>query len=829
MTRLSLLFALMTVHGGLGSFTQTFPLGTGSYNQTLWQNPSIALPLVNKGTQGLCPADNALSALLYTDSAYTATGLFSVTYNAFGNNNAPVGLVLRYQNGQTPFVFVCAKPTSAQGYALTFCQSTFDCNAKECDSKANINVPSTAQWSLYVYLTPSKVSAGDSPQNAKSGQYFMDLPSNFPSCGQFGIAASIGGTSMCATTMTVTDGNNFGDLWAPTSMANIGITPSNVWSWPLLGTGVSIGGSGFPVPECMDTSQLQIGFGDNTSESVVLAECANPTWMDGSVTCQSVTPFFEPVRAQIRRPGDDWFQLPGDGAVLSYRAPLVSDHSPLQLSSLGNSLVTVFGKGFSSNAAWLTLSIDQQTYGQCQTLDNFEVDRYQKAIFNVSAHAPGTVQVTLMVGPFEGQGLQSLPFELVFTPHPDNNGSPSVVATAVSVSLAVVFLIGLAISCFFVRRKQNRPKQPTGMWSHLLDEHDMQTLATTSNEEAITLDEAVVARGLAAVRGAWRIDAKDLVIGGVLGHGAFGAVAVGHWRGVACAVKQFPMLDALLSQKGPPRVTGLTEMLDEVLGEAAICTLLRHPRIVEFYGVCINSNKVMLVTELCEGGDLDRLIRKEGTNLGWPCVIALARDIAEGMHYLHTREPPLVHRDLKPHNVLLTKDGRAKVGDYGNARVVSAAEAKGLTARVGTPCYMAPEIIEGEDYTEAVDVYSFGIMLLEMASGDPVYRKLGLRAAEIAMKVLREGMRPEVSRDIPTVITDLIRHCWSQAPQDRPTFAEISTRLTAMAPAFGARLPDLIPGVSPSPSVPLATPPQATPPRSLMVRTPTATPPGSSL
>lgn len=145
---------------------------------------------------------------------------------------------------------------------------------------------------------------------------------------------------------------------------------------------------------------------------------------------------------------------------------------------------------------------------------------------------------------------------------------------------------------------------------------------------------------------------------------------------------------------------------------------LRHPNIVLFYGACVKYPDLALVLEFCERKSLMNLLADKSVPLSWMDKRRIALEIARGMNYLHSFQPPIIHRDLKSLNVLIDEHLRAKIGDFGWTRP----KADKMTAKIGTFQWMAPEVITSESYSEKADVYSFGIILWEIATREPPYR-----------------------------------------------------------------------------------------------------------
>ncbi|XP_048879587.1 serine/threonine-protein kinase WNK2-like isoform X3 [Brienomyrus brachyistius] len=174
--------------------------------------------------------------------------------------------------------------------------------------------------------------------------------------------------------------------------------------------------------------------------------------------------------------------------------------------------------------------------------------------------------------------------------------------------------------------------------------------------------------------------------------------------------------------------------------EAEMLKGLQHPNIVRFYDFWESAVKgkgcIVLVTELMTSGTLKTYLRR--FKLMKPKVLrSWCRQILKGLHFLHTRTPPIIHRDLKCDNIFITgPTGSVKIGDLGLATLKRASFA---TSVIGTPEFMAPEMYE-EHYDEAVDVYAFGMCMLEMATSEYPYAECQ-NAAQIYRKVT-SGVKP---------------------------------------------------------------------------------------
>jgi len=152
----------------------------------------------------------------------------------------------------------------------------------------------------------------------------------------------------------------------------------------------------------------------------------------------------------------------------------------------------------------------------------------------------------------------------------------------------------------------------------------------------------------------------------------------------------------------------------------------------------------------------------------------MALDVAMGMNWLHCCDPKVVHSDLKISNILVSEDGRCVVSDFGQAKLLHGVASE-LNTYGGTPLYMAPEKLMGEAHNEAVDVYSFGLILWELYTRQRAFESYskGGQLPLFITAVATKGERPTVPPDCPQELSQLIRTCWARDPSTRPAFTEI--------------------------------------------------------
>lgn len=204
--------------------------------------------------------------------------------------------------------------------------------------------------------------------------------------------------------------------------------------------------------------------------------------------------------------------------------------------------------------------------------------------------------------------------------------------------------------------------------------------------------------------------------------------------------------------------------------EVSALNKLRHPNIVQCYGVVSQPPVQCLVLEFCSGGDI-RTLLDSGQPLPQGFVCNMARGIAEGMNHLHSTAN-IMHRDLKSANVLLNDAHVPKITDFG---VSSAANARmELTAETGTYRWMAPEVAQHQPYAFPADVYSFGMIVFELITHNIPFQD---RSAVLAAVSAINGDRPPLPPDTPRMFVDLVQGCLHADAVRRPTFPSIANSM----------------------------------------------------
>jgi len=311
------------------------------------------------------------------------------------------------------------------------------------------------------------------------------------------------------------------------------------------------------------------------------------------------------------------------------------------------------------------------------------------------------------------------------------------------------------------------------VWKGHLKEYD------TAVTDTITLNAGVQSKL------STKLDSEEVeIFRPPIGSGAFGTVYRGKYRGFEVAVK------VLKDQENSS-----PELIEAFETEVEMAEALRHTSIVNFVGAVHFPGQLALVTEFCPFGDLNSALKKYP--FPYPLKLKALLDASRAMDYLH--QSGMIHRDLKTENLLVVSleamsQTVCKLSDFGTARGLNSfvqAKSLQLTKGVGTPIFMAPEVLTGsQTYAEAADVYSFGVMMCHVANNElPYTRDRRFESSYQFVQKVIAGMRPELKVDMPSDYKKLMTACWDQDQESRPAFCDISDMLEDMFFAARKTLP----------------------------------------
>lgn len=286
----------------------------------------------------------------------------------------------------------------------------------------------------------------------------------------------------------------------------------------------------------------------------------------------------------------------------------------------------------------------------------------------------------------------------------------------------------------------------------------------------------------------------------ILGRGGFGTVYKGELHdGTKIAVKR--MESGVISEKG----------FNEFKAEIAVLTKVRHRHLVALLGYCLEGNERLLVYEYMPQGTLSRHLfnwKDEGLKpLEWTRRLSIALDVARGVEYLHgLAHQTFIHRDLKPSNILLGDDMRAKVADFGLVRLAPEGGKGSIETRLaGTFGYLAPEYAVTGRVTTKADVFSFGVILMEMITGrraldetqpeDSVHLVTWFRRMHLNKDTFRKAIDPVIDLDEETLasvstIAELAGHCCGREPYQRPDMGHAVSVLSSLVELWKPSEPD---------------------------------------
>jgi len=261
-----------------------------------------------------------------------------------------------------------------------------------------------------------------------------------------------------------------------------------------------------------------------------------------------------------------------------------------------------------------------------------------------------------------------------------------------------------------------------------------------------------------------------------LGQGASGTVWKGIWRpgedrGMEVAIKTL--------------ITASQNFVIEFKTEILLLHSVKHPNVVTLFGVAFKPI-LILVMEFCSLRSLHHVMISN-FDIGWDKFFQICKQADLGLQALHTHSPKILHRDMKPLNLLITKDWQVKVADFGVSLQEEKAKSDMLKEQRGTSAYMPPELFHSVKYSVKSDIYSLGIIFWEI-----LYRviyQVHQRPFEeypysgptaellIIVAVATENLRPTIPPNSPPILRYLVETCTKPQPKDRPECPDVLTLL----------------------------------------------------
>ncbi|KAA8532433.1 hypothetical protein F0562_032466 [Nyssa sinensis] len=388
--------------------------------------------------------------------------------------------------------------------------------------------------------------------------------------------------------------------------------------------------------------------------------------------------------------------------------------------------------------------------------------------------------------------------------------STGVVVGSVIGGGAVILFVGMGVFCLYrsKRKRLGRVQSPNTMVIHprhsVSDDAVKITIAGSTSSVNGAAASETRSHGSSGPSDIHIVEAGSMVISiqvlkdvtdnfseeNILGKGGFGTVYKGELHdGTKIAVKR--MESGVVSNKG----------LDEFKSEIAVLTKVRHKHLVALLGYCLDGNERLLVYEYMPQGTLSRHLftwKEEGLKpLEWKKRLTLALDVARGVEYLHSlAHQSFIHRDLKPSNILLGDDMRAKVADFGLVRLAPEGKTSVVTKLAGTFGYLAPEYAAMGRVTTKIDVFSFGVILMELITGrkaidetqpeESVHLVAWYRRMHVNKDTFQKAIDPTIDLDEETLasvstVAELAGHCCSREPYQRPDMSHAVNVLSSLA------------------------------------------------
>lgn len=261
-----------------------------------------------------------------------------------------------------------------------------------------------------------------------------------------------------------------------------------------------------------------------------------------------------------------------------------------------------------------------------------------------------------------------------------------------------------------------------------------------------------------------RIPYHDLLQEQKIGHGRFADVYRGRWLSHDHEVSIKIIRIQYLGEQAK----------EEFIKEISTMCQIHYDHILNIFGACIEPEKYALVAEYMSLGSLYDVLKQHTIQLTWPDRWSIAQQMVKGINYLHTCPKPIIHRDIKSPNVLMTKRDLGflvKVGDFGLTKIRhESSRQSSQNISIDALAWKAPELLRMGTHTEASDVYALGIVLWELATRREPYED----ADDLTIIAFVKGRdRLAIPENIPSSFAELISSAWAHEAQQRPTCQEL--------------------------------------------------------
>nr|BAG55512.1 protein tyrosine kinase HTK16 [Hartaetosiga gracilis] len=312
-----------------------------------------------------------------------------------------------------------------------------------------------------------------------------------------------------------------------------------------------------------------------------------------------------------------------------------------------------------------------------------------------------------------------------------------------------------------------RPKKKKSMQSRPLPDTPQPQQSKDDYDKMAELDELMKRQELVGVKPGKlnSIPYHDIELGDELGAGEFGKVYRGTYKSAAGSIS------VAVKTLQADKINGS----EDFLREAKLMSALKHPNVVILLGV-VQKPMLMIVQELVSKGALNDYLAKEKGTISNKQRLRWASEVANGMNYLE--KVKYVHRDLATRNILLTNELRAKISDFGLSRAYEDNYYQASAGGRWPVRWYALECIHYGKFTSQSDVWSFGVTLWEIwTDGDMPY---GTMNGQQIVETLQKGKRLGIPKDCPPQVGQIMKSCWMENYEERPTFASLLRKFTKL-------------------------------------------------